>query len=483
MKLLTTVALGLLMATNSMAAMSDTGYKWMTKKELEKSKRQALKRGKRKIASENEISEEAMSEKFRDFRDTFLTIKTKEEVEKFLLKMDAEYDSYPDDLKFYAAQMVPFLGLKSFSYKMYPLLKREKITHSVLVSRVLDFASFMRINFPTEQWDAGFRFASEPFVADEERFNNSVELQAYISSTLYPSFMKAAQRIQALDFKGNKIAWDHKLFYGTASFSDNFKRYRYLGEAERVATLSSLHEGMAWMKRFTAYNVKGSMKLAKDLGTLVGIDSFFSAVDGVTAKKVKNVFTKDDHKELYTLLPNGKADLQTAFNHIREAARLQIIAWNEVKDRPANELDAMNSMILDPFRDRIDRGAETLERIVDGPVKIRSDVTGELVTVNLPAFYANPPQDLKSLLPTEFEGGNKNIKKELQTRDGKKTKRVKYRNYFYGRAVGWDLKAYKTLFPELKSGRDVSTATRILNQSAGSFPVAVGMNAFMLYNR
>jgi hypothetical protein len=484
MKLISTVVLGLLLATNA-TAMSKTPnqYSWMTKKQLEKSKVQAKKRGKRSVASQNEISEEAMSEKFRDFRDTFLTIKTKEEVEKFLKKMDTEYDNYPDDLKFFAAQMIPFLTLKSFSYKMYPLLKREKITHSVLVSRVLDFASFMRINFPTEQWDAGFRFASEPFVADEERFEEADDLQKYVDNTMYPAFMKAATRIQALNFSGSKIAWDHKLFYGTASFTDNFKRYRYLGEAERVATLSSLHEGMAWMKRFTAYNVKGSTKLAKDLGTLVGVDSFFSAVDGVTALKVKGVFDREDHKDLYTLLPNGKADLQIAFNHIREAARLQIIAWNEVKDRPANELDALNSMILDPFRDRIDRGSETLEKIVDGPVKIRSDVTGELVLVDLPAFYANPPKDLKSLLPTEFEGGDKNIKKKLRTSDGKREKRVKYRNYFYGRAVGWDASAYKTLFPELKNGRQVSSATRILNQSAGSFPVAMGMNAFMLYNR
>lgn len=484
MKLLTTVLLGLLMAAKSYASFEViNNYNWMTKKDFEKSKKQAFKRGKRKIASSPEISEEAMSEKFREFRDTFLTVTTKEQVEKFLRKMDSEYDTYPDDLKFFAAQMIPFLELKSFAYKMYPLLSQEKITHSMLVSRVLDFASFMRINFPTEQWDAGFRFASEPFFADEDRFRKAEDLQAYIGSNLYPAFMKAAKRIQELDFQGNRIAWDHKLFYGTAAFSDNFKRYRYLGEAERVATLSSLHMGMAWMKRFTAYNVKGSMKLTKSLGTLIGVDSFFSAVDGVTAKKVVKVFSEEEYKSLYTLLPNGKADLQTAFSHIKEGARLQVIAWNEIKDRPASEVDALNSMILDPFRDRIDRGSETLERIVEGKVKIRSDVTGELVTVDLPGFYANPPQDLKSLLPTKFEGGKKNIRKDLKTRDGKKERRVKYRNYFYGRAISWDINSYNKLFPELKSGEDVATATRILNQSAGTFPVAIGMNAFMLYNR
>ncbi len=457
-------------------------YPWMTKEDLTKSKKAARTRAKRKIASLNDISEEAMSEKFRDFRDQFLKITKKEEIEMFLNKMDKEYDSYPDDLKFFAAQMIPFRAFKSFSYKMYPLLRKEKITHSMIVSRVLDFASFMRINLPTEQWDAGFRFASEPFTADQERFESAEELQKYIGEVVYPEALKAAQRIEKLSFKDQKIAWDHKLFYGTASFSDNFKRYRYLGEAERVGALAGLHEGMAWMKRFTAYNVKGSMKLAKHLGTLVGIDSFFSKVDGVTAKKVKEVFSKEEHKDLYTLLPNGKADLKVAFQHLRESARLGIIAWYEVKDRPANELDALNSMIIDPFRDRIDRGAETLEKIVEGPTKLRSDVTGELLLVDLPSFYENPPKDLKDLLPTKFEGGKKTIKKDLPTKEGR-AKRVRYRNYFYGRAVSWDVKAYQKLFPEIKKGEDISKATRILNQSAGSFPVAMGMNAFMLYNR
>lgn len=478
MKLLLTIGFALAVGITSSFAGND--YNWMTSKELQKAKKMALKRGKRKIASEDTITDDAMSEKFRNFRDKFLTIIKKEEVEKFLHELDANYDSYPDDLKFVAAQIIPFLTIRSFAYKMYPLVSKVKVTHSAMLTRVQNFASFMRINLPTTQWEAGFRFASEPFTADEDRFEKTEELQAYVENTIYPAFMVAAKRINALDFSGTKIVWDHKLFYGTASFTDNFKRYRYIGEAERVATLASLHEGMSWMKRFAAYNVKGSMELAKDLGMLVGVDSFFSKVDGVTAQKVTKVFNEDEHKHIYTLLEGGKEKIQVAFSHLREAARLQIIAWNEVKDRPANELDAMNSIILDPFRDRIDRGAETLEKMVAGPTVVRSDVTGELVKVDLPAFYANPPKDLKSLLPNEFRGGDKIIKRELATKSGKK-KKVKFRNYFYGSAVGWNLDSYKSLFPELKDGRDVAKAARILNQSAGTFPVAMGINAAMAY--
>jgi hypothetical protein len=478
MKLLLTIGLALALGLTSTFAGND--YKWMSSKDLQKAKKMAIKRGKRKIASEPAISDDAMSEKFRGFRDKFLTIIKKEEIEKFLHELDENYDSYPNDLKFFAAQMIPFLTVRSFTYKMYPLVSKVKVTHSVMLTRVLNFASFMRINLPTSQWEAGFRFASEPFTADEDRFEKTEELQAYVENTIYPAFMVAAKRIQNLDFTSEKIVWDHKLFYGVASFTDNFKRYRYIGEAERVATLASLHEGMAWMKRFAAYNVTGSMELAKDLGVLVGVDSFFSKVDGVTAQKVTGVLNKDEHKHLYTLLDGGKEKIQVAFSHLREAARLQVIAWNEVKDRPANELDAMNSIILDPFRDRIDRGSENLEKMVAGPTIVRSDVTGELVKVDLPAFYANPPKDLKTLLPNEFRGGDKMIKKKLATKSGK-TKRVKFRNYFYGAAVGWNLASYKALFPELKDGRDVAKATRILNQSAGTFPVAMGMNAAMAY--
>ena len=88
--------------------------------------------------------------------------------------------------------------------------------------------------------------------------------------------------------------------------------------------------------------------------------------------------------------------------------------------------------------------------------------------MDLPNFYANPPKDLKALLPVRFNTKNKEFRVSLpEINNMNKKKPVIFRNYYYGSPEGWDAKAYKGLFPNVKSGSDISHYTRILNQSIG----------------
>ncbi|OUR93688.1 hypothetical protein A9Q84_19690 [Halobacteriovorax marinus] len=466
-----------------------SGYKWISHEKTVKAKVKAKKRGRRSISSKVEVDDSRLSKEFKSFRKTYLSIKDPIELEKQLRHIDKNYDSYPDDLKLVAAILTPMLEMKSFAYRMYPLLKREKVTHSVLLTRVYRFASFMSVNLPTDQWDAGFRFMSEPFEYEmtNNRFHKTSDLQEFVTNKIYPALAKAAERVQALDFSTNNMTWDHKLLYGTASFQDEFKRYRLIGESERLLLLANLHYGLSWSARFSAYNVSGTLSLVKDMGSLYGIDSMFgfSKVDGVTAKKIVAKINKRKYKKLFTILDGGKEKMQLSFKHLREAARVSVVAWEEMKERrngEANESALIRSEMFESFIGRIDRGAETFVDIVNGPTIVRSDITGEVITVDLPKFLMNPPKDLKSLLPTSFTSADDMKSKKIANKSGK-MKSVKFRNYHYGKATSWELKSYNTLLPEVKNGDDISTAARILNQSPGAAPVALIINPFMMYNR
>lgn len=457
-------------------------YDWMTDKTFVQRKQTAIERSKRSIASGLEVNDSLMSKEYKAFRKTFLEIKTPQELDKQLEIIEANYDRYPDDMKLIVAVLSPMRVMRAFTYKVYPLVTQEKVAHSAILTRVLNFAAFMKINLPTDQWNAGFKYLTEPMMEDDlARINSPEELQAFVGTKLYPAFLKASKRINAIDLGSNPVVWDNKLLYGTGSFQDNFKRYQLVGEAERLAVLAGIHASLGDMARFQAYNVDQYLSLTKDLSSLYGYDSMFSPVDGLTAQKVQHVFMKPKYRSLFTLRENGEGNLQASYRHTKESTRLFVLAWQELKNRDSNDLQVLRSAMVMPFSTEIDKSIEASEKMISERTTVRSEITGEMITVDLPALYNNPPRDLKAFLPTGFDQSNKTLTHKVQLKSGK-TKDIVFRNYFHGRPTQWNAKAYSTLFPDVKKDSDVPEVVRVLNQATGSGPVAASVNFFMLYN-
>jgi hypothetical protein len=480
MKKLSFILLSIVLVSNVLAKevfLKSGEYKWISDKDFSFQKATAKERSSRKLASQGEITDDLFSKEYKQFRDSFLAIKTPEELDRLLIDINLKYDSYPDDLKLVVALLVPMRATRSFTYKVYPLAAKEKITHSMLVTQVLNFASFVKVNLPTDQWNAGFRYTTEPFTAkdDSEKIRNMDELQNFAGEKIYPELLLAASRISQIKIS-DKMVWDNKLFYGIGAFSDNFKRYRTFGEAERFALLSSLHLRMAQVARFQAYNVTELVSYVKEVSSLYGYDSvLMSNVDGVTALKIKNVLASPRYINLFVLRPNGAANMATAYKHMKEATRLGLISWTEARSRTADENDMFNSDLVTGSVGRIDKNAEVMERVLAGQTELHSDITGELVVVNFSHFYLNPAKDLKTFAPIGFEQGQKQLSKSIAS------KNYSYRNYFYGRAIKWNVDAYKNIFPEITKGESVSTYVRILNQSTGADLMASLVNPFIIY--
>jgi hypothetical protein len=453
-------------------------FPWMTEAQVKKAKSEAQARNRRAIANGGEVNDQFTSQQFKAVRIKFLAASTPQELEAVISEMNASYNSYPQDLKLVAALLTPLLQFRAFTYKMYPFFSKKKLTHSFVVSRVQGFASYLRMNLPTAQWKAGFDYVTHPSNEDDlKRFETTGELQDYLSTKVYPAYRNAIIRINALNFSNERVVWDNRFFYGTASFSSDFNRYQLLGEGERHALLSVLHFAVSDMAKFTAYNMESILSLMSDMAALYGYDGFFSDVDGVSARKVKTVFEKPAYRDIFTL--RSSANLDFAFKHLKEGAHEYAIAWNELKDRNDDRM-MIRAAIFTPFIPRISGQAEEIEAMVSGRTIVRSNITGETATVDLPGFYASHPQDLKTLLPTGFDQSAQNLSYAVAMKNGKQTQ-VPFRNYYSGRATQWSIQAYKGIFPDTKLAGEPALFTRVLNESSAGMLALSIVQPFMMY--
>ncbi len=446
---------------------------WMTDEGFEKDMKAATERAKRTIASEPEASENMMSKELKDFRKEFLAVQNSAQLDALLEKLDRNYDSYPNDLKFLAAQLIPLKTLRGIVWKMVPLFSKAKFTQSALASMVQQLASAQRVFFPTPQWRSGFEYLTEPMAATDLRFNNMTELQLYFVGPVYRSVVENTRRLYAFNLSQKPIIWDNQFLYGTASFRDDLDRYRTLGEAERQVTLAGMQSALYSIAMFRAYEIPKFLELTQDIGKLIGVDGFLlSPVDGVTARDRTAVMKK--HTSNFTLSPSGTKWTNSALRHLRQAVQHSSIAWKELKERPASRVQMIDAAALVPFDRQAGLTIEQLLAMVKGRAQVRSAITGDTIDVDLPKFFQNPPKSLLTLLPTDFEGGEAYHTKALAGGGS-----AKYRNYYRGRPTAWNLSAYQAYFPGLNNQTRVQTAARILSQAWGGFLPGIPLAAFV----
>jgi hypothetical protein len=456
-------------------------FPWMNDEVYKKEKIYAKERSQRSIASSGQVNDQLLSAEFKASRTKFLSIQTAKDLKAYIVDLNSKYEQLPDDLKLMTAMMTPLLTFQAFTFKVYPYLSKEKITHSLLLTGVQNFAAFMSMNLPSANWKAGFEFVTSPSSEEDlERFNSAADLQNYLVKKVFPAYSLAARRVAKLNLAKKPLVWDNKIFFGTGSFSDNFARYQLIGEGERYMILANIHFTLADICRFSSYDLNDFLPLVKDLGMLYGYDSAISPVDGVSAKKIASVYRHKKFAKLLTLRHNGDKNMASALKFMREGSRNLQLAWTELRDRNDDNQSFIRAAIFTPFTQIIDSQVESLEQVISGKTTVRSDVTGEMVAVDVPSFYQNPPKDLKELLPVGFDNSRNFRKYSIAMKNGK-NQNVDFRNYFSGRATEWNASAYKTLLPEITKGSDVAPAMKILNQSISGTIPAMMIQPFMLY--
>lgn len=487
--LLTIVSVSSVFAVGNVTDFQKAKYNWFTKEKYSELKKVAKDRSsERKIA--NTISEEMMSAEYRSFRDKFLKIKTSEEYDNLLNELENGYEKYPTDLKYVAARMTPIKELRGILYRLTPVMEKEKVTHSYFLTMVRRIVAQMTLFFPLDHADATFEYFAKPYMENGKvvtQFNTVRDFQTHLGTKVYAKMILSANRVASINLTKDKVLWDNKIFNGSESFADDIARFRVIGEAEKNASMFRLHRGMAFINRFAAYNLEHLMGYTKDMGKLYGVDGFFSEVDGAPSYKRVKIAQKKKYKDLFVLTSNGKDWMSQSFAHIQESVKYLRLLSEELKDAPANSFARINPVRVTAWEREINSGLDTLESVVNGPTELRSPITGEVIQVNLPEFYVNPPSDLKELLPVSWDLSDKDIKTDLKVKEtrkfakaGKKEVEVplKYRNYYWGRPTAWNAVAYKKYFPSVKNNQDIARHMRIFRQSLGASTVGTPITDF-----
>jgi hypothetical protein len=409
--------------------------------------------------------EAKMSPEFKAVRAQFLELKTPEQLDEFLVKLNASFDKMPSDLKFFAAQVIPLRTMRGIVWKMIPAVENQKLLHSLLLTQVKTWAVNLKIYFPTPQWEAGLRYVSEPYMVDgalAKQFSSEADLQGYSGSVVFPSLLAATKRIEQLNFTTSEGVWDNQFIFGKASFAESIDRYRLIGEVERFTVLTNMESALASIAFNRAYSMDQAFAMNADLGKLYGWDSAIGQVDGVPSENVVNTIRK--YGSWGQLMSDGKTWTDLAFSHMKKSVYDARWLASHMSQRPSSEEYLADNSSFATYMRPINYRLKNMTAMMKGPTELRSAITGETTSVDVPAFFKQPPADLKAFYGTEFD---KSPTMKAFPSEGAKV--TEYRNYLHGRPVGWKLDAYRPYLPKVQSNADLIKAARVMSQSWAGF--------------
>lgn len=473
-------------------------------------------------------TEDMLSKEYVEFRNKIIHTKTNVEFYEIIKSYDEKYDQIPasaNDLKFTIARMAAWLPMKGIIWRMTPMIHQVAATQQVLLTTLKNVAEQVKINEPSGHVEAQMLYLTVP-TADiiGKQFHTESDFVYYLGSEVYSALRKSTQRIEALKMfnvqkngEETPIVFDAKIRFGENAFSgnyDDYDRFKVIGEAERFAALSRIQRRMYTIATMAAYNLNGHIALKREIGKLYGAgvveSSLFDALPGEpdpflkSVSREKRVAIIKKYRNLYTLTANGKAWMGIAYNHLHRSALYLEEAWKNIKNNDSHYISQIDPEVFMARKEQVEAGVMNMKKLV-GPVgvgvsgrtKITGALSGEEVDVDMKAYFENPPRDLKNLLPNSFSKneeimalrglpqykGLREVKPGVSdiievTLNGSKTH---FRNYLFGRATSWDssMEGYGRLFPNLKNGKDVARAMKILNESRGTRILTNGLTLFV----
>lgn len=460
-------------------------------------------------------SEDLLSDRFKkEFRKEYLAIRDGYSYGAFLKKWDKLYDEKPQelpaDVKFAVLRLSTMLPLQGVVWRAVPAVHNQIITQEMLLAQMKNMGQNMLIHEPDNHVKAQLGFMTLPHKDIlHRRFHNEAEFLAYLSQEVYPSLKKAVRRLEGLVggvASGTPLVFDGQIRWGDGAFEATYDardRYRIIGLGELYAQLARYHRRMAGISQLVAYNWNGYTVLMKQIGEKYGIDiakskanEFFTNFGGEQEVYVDGLHRSErvaitrSHRSIWTLTPDGATWMRRAWTHTVANAELLNASWLVIRDTK----DPSEYMLIDPEvmqgrRDQVQKGVDNILRLVRGNkdpkagvAELRGDISGDRVYVNLKAFFENPPQDLKDLLPTEFNKHNditlmkqhfpdmKPVRDDLVSMTVGDKKGVVWRNYLYDRAWRWDVseRGYGRLFPYARAATSIGDARRVLGETRGA---------------
>lgn len=441
---------------------------------------------KRKLASSVTYKNSDLSPDFKKLRDEWLKVESGNEMELLLKKSYSDYNSYSEDTRYFLSQFHTALPLRGIIWRLRPLFENSKgflgnkSTHVTAVQAVRATVSALKMILPTQQTDAVLQYFTEPSteMGKNDQFQSVSHFQDFMLRSYIPILNESISRIQNITRENAQkiFVWDNKMVFGTGTFDDDIKRFVGHGPAEMNFTLAIMYRAYHNVLLYCAYNQDYSIKLAGEIGSHLGIDASLLASRredlGLTDKERVSLIRSATRKHRFLELRNyegsdfGNRLMKQAYSALKNSVIYAERAYEYLQGQDSSQSMTLNPILFQTdMSPHLDKGISNMKAVVSGPAEVRDPVSGQTVTLNLPAFYKEPPQSLSILMATNFEGGE--IQKTIRNKKGES---LVVRNYLHGRSVAWDNNAWKKFIPsaEGKSPSYMAEARRMIRYSFGT---------------
>jgi hypothetical protein len=378
----------------------------------------------------------------------------------------------------------PFANLRNIVFNGNGIVPNDRQTeasrrigHNAAFTVFRGAASGLAVFLPQSPSELAFRYVIEPSERNTQKYDLISELQAdvYIRLIKNPKtgapgtltkLIGTMEGMVGSVSDASPIVWDNRMAFGKDSFKgEGAETFERIGGLEFKAALATAHMAMHDLLVFMAYDLNGAPVLFDRIQRRFGVDGVLSGqINGLPAQDFLADLSptpNEAFKSLFTLNSevNQKEGLLTnAYKHLSTAVKLGKEVFEGTKGGRSVSRGVFVSERLAPWINQTEQTVKNIEALVSGPTTLRSGITGEMAQFNLKAFYENPPQDLKSLLPVDFDKSEGLISSNQHGQ---------YRNYWYGRPVGWSYNSYKPYVPSAGDAAGVERAARVASHSIG----------------
>lgn len=397
----------------------------------------------------------------------------------------------PQDAQLVAALLVAMKPFRGFTVRAKPLIEDYKFLHSMVVTMLRTTATGINVFLPTEQWKAGFKFVTEPYVGldKSKMITNDEQFRAFMANEVILANNKLTVRLAQMDFSNSPVYIDNKVAFATANFVADEDRFMQLGESERYTALGSVLLARSALYSSVSYSWRGLFESIQETMTKVyGFEQVFN-VEGATARRRTQVI-KEQNGKLFVKTAAAKWAMPRAYASLKEGFRNIELSYDQLqKDQNNNAAfrNLFDPRAVVPITRILDTSLGNVRSIARGDAVVSALVAGESVRFDIQKFFGEntSPNNLLDFLPTGFDNGCKTFSNrgkcatEVSTKTG-----IEYRNYMEGSPTAWNMSVYNSYFPDVNSKSNsadkVRNAARILSQSWGGWIIGVPLAGMVL---
>lgn len=363
--------------------------------------------------------------------------------------------------KLYTAMCLLFLQCRGITYRVRPMIEESYLLHTNSISALRSLKQ--RLNAGAgPNGVAVFEFLTYPMAHkgdDPIQFRRPSDVQEWLERHMIPTLDVAIAfacdaRKQMRDEQQESI--DLSLFLdATDPFPNPEMRtaHRFFSTPEVEHFISKLYRWRATLRLVCAYRLDDLPPAIEDIRQARTRDFFgdlaLSGTQpriGITSRVVFQAL--GSYRRLFTLRNAAHCraallDFQEAWSWFDRAMRGYFAAQSGRRSDRLVNLRWVHAT-QDEYFNKI--GPE-MQAVLNGRASLQDYIGGAVVDIDVPALLTDPPQDLKDFFPSKFSEGAPF--RDLKFSSGS----LRYTNYDYGNAVGWQLdrasRSWQKLFPNI----------------------------------